>query len=396
MPLGHRAAAPQASARAALGARRRWPDRRRPRRAGGRRTRSPPGRARPPKASPRGTEPSSGSQETEPTEHDPVEHHHDDHPEHAARGRHLDHHDPHHATPAPKPAAPEAPHVVVQRKQKGSGGAKQSGAAKNNKAKSKAASKPKGANSVAASPQSVADTAALEAILNSSNASAAALNFYRMPLFLLPIYKAAAVQYGVPWQILAAINEIETDYGTDLSVSSAGAVGWMQFMPATWLQYGVDALDAGYADPYNPVDAIFAAARYLRAAGAATNLKAAILAYNHSEEYVELGAAAGEADHDLPARRDRDPDRPDRRPPARDRQAARLADAGGLLLHVGLVDLERHRQRHPGPRRRRTGERLGRRNRLRRSDARLHRAAHPGRRRLAALTQQAPACSSRN
>ncbi len=110
---------------------------------------------------------------------------------------------------------------------------------------------------------------ALAAILTSSNASAAALNFYRIPLFLLPIYKAAAVQYGVPWQILAAINEIETNYGTDLSVSSAGAVGWMQFMPGTWLQYGVDALNAGYADPYNPVDAIFAAARYLRAAGAA-------------------------------------------------------------------------------------------------------------------------------
>src|SRR6185312_9328653 len=61
---------------------------------------------------------------------------------------------------------------------------------------------------------------------------------------------------------------------------------WMQFMPSTWLQYGVDALNAGYADPYNPVDAIFAAARYLRAAGAATDLHAAILAYNHSEEYV--------------------------------------------------------------------------------------------------------------
>src|ERR1039458_7676191 len=60
----------------------------------------------------------------------------------------------------------------------------------------------------------------------------------------------------------------------------------MQFMPATWIQYGVDALNAGYADPYNPVDAIFAAARYLRAAGAATDLKAAILAYNHSEEYL--------------------------------------------------------------------------------------------------------------
>ena len=114
-----------------------------------------------------------------------------------------------------------------------------------------------------------------------------ALAFYRVPLFLLPIYQAAAVEYGVPWQILAAINEIETNYGSDQSVSTAGAEGWMQFMPSTWLQYGVDALDAGYADPYNPVDAIFAAARYLRAAGAAQNLSGAILAYNHSQEYVD-------------------------------------------------------------------------------------------------------------
>jgi len=114
-----------------------------------------------------------------------------------------------------------------------------------------------------------------------------ALSFYRIPLFLLPIYQAAAAHYGVPWQILAAINEIETNYGNDLSVSSAGAEGWMQFMPTTWMQYGVDALDAGYADPYNPVDAIFAAARYLRAAGAQSDLRAAILAYNHSNEYVD-------------------------------------------------------------------------------------------------------------
>jgi hypothetical protein len=144
-----------------------------------------------------------------------------------------------------------------------------------------------GVNNVALSPQLVAgEASALAAALASSTASVQALGFYRIPLFLLPIYKAAAVQYGVPWQILAAINEIETNYGSDQSVSTAGAVGWMQFMPETWLQYGVDALNAGYADPYNPVDAIFAAARYLRAAGAATNLHAAILAYNHSEEYV--------------------------------------------------------------------------------------------------------------
>src|SRR5437879_352643 len=125
-----------------------------------------------------------------------------------------------------------------------------------------------GPNNVAVSPQAVLQAGALAAMLAGTDASAQALSFYRIPLFLLPIYKAAAVQYGVPWQILAAINEIETNYGTDLSVSSAGAVGWLQFMPATWLQYGVDALNTGYADPYNPVDAIFAAARYLRPAGA--------------------------------------------------------------------------------------------------------------------------------
>ena len=144
-----------------------------------------------------------------------------------------------------------------------------------------------GPNNVALAPQVVAaEAGALAAELAGSAASAQALAFYRIPLFLLPIYQAAAVQYGVPWQILAAINEIETNYGVDQSVSSAGAVGWMQFMPATWMQYGVDALNAGYADPYNPVDAVFAAARYLRAAGAGSDLHGAILAYNHSEEYV--------------------------------------------------------------------------------------------------------------
>ncbi len=143
-------------------------------------------------------------------------------------------------------------------------------------------------NNVAPPPQLAAGEAgALAAELASSAASVQALSFYRIPLFLLPIYESAAVQYGVPWQILAAINEIETDYGSDQSVSTAGAVGWMQFMPQTWSSYGVDAFAAGYADPYNPVDAIFAAARYLRAAGAAQNLKSAILAYNHSEEYAD-------------------------------------------------------------------------------------------------------------
>ncbi|WP_320672243.1 lytic murein transglycosylase [Patulibacter defluvii] len=110
---------------------------------------------------------------------------------------------------------------------------------------------------------------------------------FRIPPFLLPIYQAAGTQYGVRWEILAAINEIETDFGRNLSVSSAGALGWMQFMPATWKMYGVDANGDGKQDPYNPVDAIFAAARYLRAAGAEKDIKKAIFAYNHADWYVD-------------------------------------------------------------------------------------------------------------
>ena len=94
------------------------------------------------------------------------------------------------------------------------------------------------------------------------------IDCFRIPPFLLPIYQAAGIQYDVPWQVLAAINEIETDYGRNLSVSSAGAVGWMQFLPSTWKTWAVDANGDGVADPYNPVDAIFSAARYLQAAGA--------------------------------------------------------------------------------------------------------------------------------
>ena len=43
----------------------------------------------------------------------------------------------------------------------------------------------------------------------------------------------------------------------------------MQFIPSTWEMYGVDANNDGRKDPYNPVDAICAAARYLKAAGGA-------------------------------------------------------------------------------------------------------------------------------
>ena len=113
------------------------------------------------------------------------------------------------------------------------------------------------------------------------------IDSFQIPPFLLPIYQAAGIQYDVPWQVLAAINEIETDYGRNLSVSTAGAVGWMQFLPSTWKRYAVDANGDGVADPYNPADAVFTAARYLHAAGASQNISQAIFAYNHAGWYVQ-------------------------------------------------------------------------------------------------------------
>jgi hypothetical protein len=119
------------------------------------------------------------------------------------------------------------------------------------------------------------------------------IDSFEIPPFLLPIYQSCGTEYGIPWQVLASINKIETAFGTNLNVSSAGAEGWMQFIPSTWAVYGVDANNDGRKDPYNPVDAICAAARYLRAAGGDKDIRQAVFSYNHADWYVDevmLGA----------------------------------------------------------------------------------------------------------
>jgi Transglycosylase SLT domain/Peptidase family M23 len=113
------------------------------------------------------------------------------------------------------------------------------------------------------------------------------INSFEIPPFLLPIYQACGTEYGIPWEVLAAINKIETGFGTNLNVSSAGAVGWMQFLPSSWEAYGLDANGDGRKDPYNPVDAICAAAHYLKVAGGQKDLYGAILAYNHADWYAQ-------------------------------------------------------------------------------------------------------------
>ena len=108
------------------------------------------------------------------------------------------------------------------------------------------------------------------------------------------IWQRAGAAYGIPWQVLAAINKVESNFGGNMGPSSAGAVGWMQFMPDTWLRWGVDANADGVADPWNADDAIYAAARYLAASGGASDIRQAVFSYNHADWYVnEVLALAG-------------------------------------------------------------------------------------------------------
>jgi len=110
---------------------------------------------------------------------------------------------------------------------------------------------------------------------------------FEIPPFMLPIYQACGTQYGVPWPILASIHKIESAFGTNMGPSTAGAIGQMQFLPSSWRAYGVDANNDGRKDPYNPLDAVCAAGRYLKAAGAEDDLRTAIFAYNHADWYVD-------------------------------------------------------------------------------------------------------------
>ena len=98
---------------------------------------------------------------------------------------------------------------------------------------------------------------------------------------LLRYYREAEGRFGVPWNVLAAVNFVETKFGKLRSASAAGAQGPMQFMPTTWRQYG---LGGNVQDAH---DAILGAANYLRASGAPQDLRDALLHYNPSSAYVD-------------------------------------------------------------------------------------------------------------
>lgn len=98
----------------------------------------------------------------------------------------------------------------------------------------------------------------------------------------LAVIRQVSAQSGVPWQILAAIAKVESDFGQNMGPSSAGAIGYGQFLPSSWAEFG------NGGNPYDFHDAIPAMARYLVAFGAPAHLRRAIFAYNHAQWYVDL------------------------------------------------------------------------------------------------------------
>jgi hypothetical protein len=98
---------------------------------------------------------------------------------------------------------------------------------------------------------------------------------------LLAWYQEAQNRFGIHWQLLAAINYIETSFCRVRDAGGTGAQGPMQFEPATWQQYG---LGGDISDPH---DAILGAANYLSANGGVTDARAALRAYNGSPIYID-------------------------------------------------------------------------------------------------------------
>ena len=133
--------------------------------------------------------------------------------------------------------------------------------------------------------------AGVASLLGGGDSAPSATATSEIPAAMLTLYEQAAASCpGLPWSVLAAIGQVESDQGRDDATSSAGAEGPMQFLPSTFAEYDepVPPGGANPPSPDDPTDAIYAAARDLCANGArdGADLSAAVFDYNHSESYV--------------------------------------------------------------------------------------------------------------
>jgi hypothetical protein len=122
----------------------------------------------------------------------------------------------------------------------------------------------------------------LAALLGAPLSSGAGPAIAEIPAEQVPVMQAAAATCDLPWQVLAAVAKVESDFGRNMATSSAGAIGYGQFLPSSWAVYG------GGGDPYDYHDALPVMARYLCDFGAPEDLRGALFAYNHAEWYVDL------------------------------------------------------------------------------------------------------------
>lgn len=127
-------------------------------------------------------------------------------------------------------------------------------------------------------------------------AAAGPVTALQIPAAYEATYRSAAHRCpGMRWTLLAAVGQVESGHGRNNGPSSAGAVGPMQFMPATFAVYGVDGNGDSRTDPWDFRDAIPSAARYLCASGAGKGddgVRRALFAYNHAQWYVDLVLSA--------------------------------------------------------------------------------------------------------
>jgi membrane-bound lytic murein transglycosylase B len=130
-----------------------------------------------------------------------------------------------------------------------------------------------------------------------------------IPHQYLKLYIKVGDEYGLEWTMLAAVGQIESHSGASKlpgvasGTNSAGAAGPAQFELPTWQRFGVNADGRGQMSPYDPADAITAMAAYLKASGAPQDWNAALLTYNHSQQYADAVKALArrlDATGDLP------------------------------------------------------------------------------------------------